>query len=66
MDRECYCVLIDDIHGGLLNRARKYENQYMWLFHVVDNPADSQIKVTNEFFDSLYCARMWGVLPAEG
>jgi hypothetical protein len=55
--------------GDLLNGAGKYENQYMWLFHVVDDPADSQkpkIKVAKEFFDSLYCARAWGVLPAEG
>jgi ketosteroid isomerase-like protein len=59
-------VLIDNIHGGLPNGAGKYKNQYMWVFHVADDPADSQIKVAKEFFDSLYCARVWGVLPAEG
>ncbi|KAJ7234413.1 hypothetical protein C8J57DRAFT_1249189 [Mycena rebaudengoi] len=55
--------------GDLLAGGGKYENQYMWLFHLVQDGADGQkpkIKVAKEFFDSLYCARVWGLLSAEG
>ncbi|KAJ7756414.1 hypothetical protein DFH07DRAFT_478209 [Mycena maculata] len=55
--------------GDLLAGGGKYENQYMWLFHLAQDPVGGQkpkIKIAKEFFDSLYCARVWGLLPAEG
>jgi len=51
--------------GELLSGEGQYENQYMWLFHVEEHPVEGQkpkIKVAKEFFDSLYCARVWGLL----
>ena len=54
--------------GDLLSGAGKYENQYMWLFHLTEDPVDGQkpkIRVAKEFFDSLYSARVWGLLPAQ-
>ncbi len=56
--------------GELLSGEGQYENQYMWLFHVEEHPAEGQkpkIKVAKEFFDSLYCATVWGLLktPAD-
>ncbi|KAJ7437998.1 hypothetical protein B0H11DRAFT_2105948 [Mycena galericulata] len=55
--------------GDLLNGGGKYENHCMWLFHLTDPAVNGQapkIKVAKEFFDSLYSARVWGLLPAEG
>ena len=57
--------------GDLVSGIGKYENHYMWLFHVEQSPQEGQhpkIKVAKEFFDSWYCARVWGLLktPAEG
>ena len=51
--------------GDLLSGKGKYENHYMWLFHVEQSPPEGQhpkIKVAKEFFDSWYCARVWGLL----
>lgn len=57
--------------GELLSGEGQYTNQYMWLFHVEEHPAEGhkpKIKVAKEFFDSLYCARVWGLMkaPSEG
>ncbi|KAJ7033139.1 hypothetical protein C8F04DRAFT_1105247 [Mycena alexandri] len=50
--------------GDLLTGPGKYENHCMWFFHVTYGP-EPKIKVVKEFFDSLHCARVWGLLPAE-
>ncbi|KAJ7142154.1 hypothetical protein C8R43DRAFT_1109304 [Mycena crocata] len=54
--------------GDLLTGGGKYENQYMWLFHFSQDASGVQpkIRVAKEFFDSLYCARVWGLLSADG
>lgn len=53
--------------GDLLGSNGKYENQYMWLFHLTEDieGGKPKIKIAKEFFDSLYCARVWGILPEE-
>lgn len=53
--------------GDLLSGHGKYENQYMWLFHLTEGLEEEKpkIKVAKEFFDSLYCARVWGLLPGQ-
>ncbi|KAJ7154768.1 hypothetical protein C8R46DRAFT_1356770 [Mycena filopes] len=50
--------------GDLLSGGGKYENQYMWLFHLTEGH-HPKIQLAKEFFDSLYCARVWGLLPAD-
>jgi len=43
-----------------------YDVEYVWIFHLVQHEDGScKIKVAKEFFDSLYCARIWGILPKE-
>jgi hypothetical protein len=52
--------------ADLVSGAGKYENSYIWIFHVVEVEGQSpKIKVAKELFDSLYSARLWGLLPAE-
>ena len=53
--------------GDLLGSHGKYENQYMWLFHLTEDVEGGKpkIKIAKEFFDSLYSARVWGILPEE-
>lgn len=49
--------------GDLVSGTGKYENQYVWIFHIVEVEGQGpKIKVAKEFFDSLYCAKLWGVL----
>lgn len=45
----------------------KYEHHQMYLFHFTDAVGESgkpKIKVLKEFFDSLYSARIHGLVPA--
>ncbi|KAJ7154771.1 hypothetical protein C8R46DRAFT_1041762 [Mycena filopes] len=50
--------------GELLTGDGRYENHCMWTFHLTDGP-EPKIRVLKEFFDSLHCARVWGLLPDE-
>ncbi|KAJ8088031.1 hypothetical protein PM082_013582 [Marasmius tenuissimus] len=49
--------------GELTSGMGNYDNEYIWIFHLVQHEGDLKIKVAKEFFDSLYCARIWGILP---
>ncbi|KAF7330979.1 hypothetical protein MVEN_02438000 [Mycena venus] len=62
-------IVLQMTSTGDLLAGGKYENQYMWLFHIEQDHAgdtNPKIRIAKEFFDSLYCARVWGVLPVDG
>jgi len=51
--------------GDLLSGQGKYENEYVWLFHLETDMGESnkpKIEVAKEFFDSLYSAQVLGML----
>ncbi|THU82647.1 hypothetical protein K435DRAFT_971871 [Dendrothele bispora CBS 962.96] len=46
--------------GELTSGKGQYDNDYIWIFHIVQQESTSKIKVVKEFYDSLYCMQVWG------